>query len=722
MTLLVECASLRRSIEVAETQHLTPNSFSGKAGAGTHLNMAGELDRGCKVSELKELLEETVKRYEAIRLVNEQRLALPASVRFPFEDLVEQCRLSRFEQSVVWLLFFKAVSPDFRQKYEDSAINTVGHETNPELYIGNLLQILCPGSLRDQLEARKYFSVDAPLLRYHLVKLGRDVEDCATILEVELELPQRVIGWITEDNNTYVVDSPFHVECPETSLSQVVLPQEDIGRVLALIENHDAYVQKRRELRLDETISYGRAIVVLEYGPPGTGKTLLARALSNHTGRPLVSFNKRSGYGNGAHHSGFAENVPKLFREAQLRKGIVFIDECERFCMKDTEELGQLLIELERTDAIVIMATNRPEKLAPALDRRFTLKMPFQMPDAGERRRIWQVHIPKDVPLAGDVDVEQLARTYPFAGGYIKNAVLAAINLALSRSAGKEFILQQEDLEKAAKFQERHVGGACRYREIVTPKIGLDDALISETAREALRRLVSMARNYQRMMGKWSWNERLVSNPAKGIKVLFHGASLDPSLQAVEAMAGELGVSINRVMLHRILDEDDEPNKSKVVELFSAFSGTGHLLVFIDSRGILEHLEGLYDGAVWELFESLARYDGIAVVVSRVEWMRLPGWADVFHEQISFERPAQNLRMDCWRRVLNGSLPLAKDVDVEKLAQDYDLSLEEIQAAVHRACLLMAAVDPRGPLNAKLLERAICLVRKKSKHRECLFG
>ncbi|NIS79598.1 MAG: hypothetical protein GTO14_05180, partial [Anaerolineales bacterium] len=62
------------------------------------------------------------------------------------------------------------------------------------------------------MKARKHFSVDAPLLRHHLVKLGRDVEDCATILEVELELPQRVIGWISEDTNTYVVDSPFHIE------------------------------------------------------------------------------------------------------------------------------------------------------------------------------------------------------------------------------------------------------------------------------------------------------------------------------------------------------------------------------------------------------------------------------------------------------------------------------------------------------------------------------
>ena len=71
---------------------------------------------------------------------------------------------------------------------------------------------------------------------------------------------------------------------------------------------------------------------------------------------------------------------------------------------------------------------------------------------------------------------------------------------------------------------------------------------------------------------------------------------------------------------------------------------------------------------------------------------------------------------------MNGSLPLAEDVDVEKLAREHELSLEEIQAAVHRACLLMAAADPDGPLNAETLERAIRLVTEKSNRQECLFG
>ena len=117
--------------------------------------------------------------------------------------------------------------------------------------------------------------------------------------------------------------------------------------------------------------------------PPGTGKTLLARALANYTKRPLISLR------HGANRwTDKDEELQTLFREARLQKGIVFIDECENLCSRDSSELPTLLVELERAECIVLMATNRPQELAPELDRRFTLKMTFALPDAKARQKI----------------------------------------------------------------------------------------------------------------------------------------------------------------------------------------------------------------------------------------------------------------------------------------------------------------------------------------------
>ncbi len=56
----------------------------------------------------------------------------------------------------------------------------------------------------------------------------------------------------------------------------------------------------------------------------------------------------------------------------------------------------------------------------------------FPMPEEPYRLRIWQTTIPKEVPLAADVDLPFLARQFRISGGNIRNIVLAAAFLAAS--------------------------------------------------------------------------------------------------------------------------------------------------------------------------------------------------------------------------------------------------------------------------------------------------
>ena len=67
------------------------------------------------------------------------------------------------------------------------------------------------------------------------------------------------------------------------------------------------------------------------------------------------------------------------------------------------------------------------EFLIYAFDRRIRTHVPFEMPAAAERERIWalQVH-PKKTPLASDVDFRSLAERFAMSGGDIKNAVIKA--------------------------------------------------------------------------------------------------------------------------------------------------------------------------------------------------------------------------------------------------------------------------------------------------------
>ena len=144
------------------------------------------------------------------------------------------------------------------------------------------------------------------------------------------------------------------------------------------------------------------------YGPPGTGKTLCARAVANRTdacfirviGSELVQ--KYVGEG--------ARMVRELFEMARSKKAcIIFFDEIDavggaRFddgAGGDNEvqrTMLELINQLDGFDARgnikVLMATNRPDTLDPALMRpgRLDRKIEFGLPDLDGRANIFRIH------------------------------------------------------------------------------------------------------------------------------------------------------------------------------------------------------------------------------------------------------------------------------------------------------------------------------------------
>ncbi|QCC86070.1 ATP-dependent metallopeptidase FtsH/Yme1/Tma family protein [Desulfovibrio desulfuricans] len=201
---------------------------------------------------------------------------------------------------------------------------------------------------------------------------------------------------------------------------------------------------------------------VLLVGPPGTGKTLLARAVAGEAGVPFFSISGSDfvemfvGVG--------ASRVRDLFVQGKKNAPcLIFIDEIDAVGRQRGAGLGgghdereqtlnQLLVEMDGFESnegvILIAATNRPDVLDPALLRpgRFDRQVMVPTPDLRGRRRILEVHT-KRTPLAGDVDLEVLARGTPgFSGADLENLVNEA---ALQAAKLNQDRLDMRDFEYA---------------------------------------------------------------------------------------------------------------------------------------------------------------------------------------------------------------------------------------------------------------------------------
>jgi len=203
-----------------------------------------------------------------------------------------------------------------------------------------------------------------------------------------------------------------------------------------LVEIIDFLQKPKKYSKLGAVIPRG----ILFQGPPGTGKTLLAKAIAGEAGVPFHSISGSDfvemfvGVG--------ASRVRDLFREAKKHTPcIIFIDEIDAVgghraaggTSGGQDERGQtlnaLLVEMDgfATDEtiIVLAATNRPDILDPALLRpgRFDRQISILPPDVKGRLEILKVHS-RRVPLASDVDLENVARSTPgFTGAELASLV-----------------------------------------------------------------------------------------------------------------------------------------------------------------------------------------------------------------------------------------------------------------------------------------------------------
>jgi len=263
---------------------------------------------------------------------------------------------------------------------------------------------------------------------------------------------------------------------PSTKLKDVVLNKKTQQIIETILKQNNKKVLKLLKewgIKQNDDINFK----IIFYGHPGTGKTLTALSIANELNKPVLSLDASKIL---SMYVGESEkNVRRMFDEYYeiaekiKTKPVLLLNEADQFLSTRTtasfssadkmhnQMQNIFLDQLEKFDGILIATTNLLETLDKAFSRRFDYKIKFEKPTLKERKKLWELKLPKNAPFEENFDINKLAK-YELTGAQIELIVKnTALKVAVRKNPVftiKDFIEEIEKEKLNAFDSEKELG------------------------------------------------------------------------------------------------------------------------------------------------------------------------------------------------------------------------------------------------------------------------
>lgn len=259
----------------------------------------------------------------------------------------------------------------------------------------------------------------------------------------------------------------FFEDNPKWKLEQIILNKnvkETILDVITFCKNRERLID---EWGLNNFLKGNSSIGINLYGEPGTGKSITAEAIAMALGKKIIRVDyselQDSKWGQ------TEKNLSLLFKKAEESGSVIFMDEADGLLGKrttnssnsntDNEIKSHLLTLVDRSNVIIIYATNLFKNFDRAFFRRILYHIKYPLPNHEELVDLWKFHLgdPEILKRMNLATIKELPKSLDgfsydkivgysngLAGGDIKNITL---KLCVRICSGKIESLTSEDVK-----------------------------------------------------------------------------------------------------------------------------------------------------------------------------------------------------------------------------------------------------------------------------------
>jgi hypothetical protein len=247
----------------------------------------------------------------------------------------------------------------------------------------------------------------------------------------------------------------------------------------------------------------------------------------------------------------------------------------------------------------------------------------------------------------------------------------------------------------AAGARAQNGAGLERLARHVVPKARWADLVLPSVAATQLRELAARVRHRPTVLEGWSMGGG--ASRGQGVTALFSGESGTGKTMSAEVLAGDLGLDLYVVDLATVVDKYIGETEKNLDRIFDEADQVNGVLLFDEADAIFGKRSEVSDSKdryanveIAYLLQRMERFDGIAVLTTNLRSNLDDAFLRRLDALIDFPSPDADARRRLWQTHLPTSLPVDDDIDLDFLAQAFEVAGGNIRNITLTAAFLAA--------------------------------
>jgi hypothetical protein len=319
-----------------------------------------------------------------------------------------------------------------------------------------------------------------------------------------------------------------------------------------------------------------------------------------------------------------------------------------------------------------------------------------------EAERVW-------AQFLGPADAQAMAARFRVNAEEARNAVREARDLQEHGSPGQDDVGPDvvAVADRVRALGARRMG---RQVSVIEPAAEMSDLVVPEGLRRQLDEIVAWQRSRHRV--RWVMELGTRSPTGHGLACLFSGKSGTGKTFAARCLAAELGLNLYRVDLSQVVSKYIGETEKALAGVFDEVEAGHGVLLFDEADALFGRRSEVKDAhdryaniEVGYLLQRLEAYEGVVVLTTNLQGNMDAAFIRRIRFVLQFSAPDRDMRRQLWQRSLPGPEWLDPALEVEALADRFQLT----GGAIHNiglAAAHLAAATESGRITAEHVVRA----------------